>query len=299
MKQNKALTDSLKSMSQNISPIIKPEELLSLRGAENLLIFDASNNPKAKENYAARHLESAFFVDINSQLANIKASAADGGRHPLPSPEKFSRTLGELGISSESHVVIYDDKKGANAAARFWWMLKAVGHEKVQILDGGIEAAVNAGFPTSDKQEAAKRGAYECGGGWQLPIAGLAEVDDASGDENFLIIDVRETARFNGEIELLDKIAGHIPNAKNIPFAENLDAEGFFLSPEKLREKYEKKLQNFPKQNVIVHCGSGVTACHTLLALDYAGFEMPKLYVGSWSEWSSNDRPVARKENEN
>lgn len=282
-------------MSRNFSPIIKPEELLKLRGAENLLIFDASNNPNAQSNYDARHLEGAFFVDINSQLADIKTSAADGGRHPLPSPEKFGATLGELGISPESRVVIYDDKHGANAAARFWWMLKAAGHEKVQVLDGGIDAAVKAGFPASDKRETPKLSEYECGK-WRLPIAGLAEVEKASNDDVFLIIDVRETPRYNGETEPFDKIAGHIPNAKNIPFAENLDAEGFFLSPGKLREKYEKQLENFPTENIIVHCGSGVTACHTLLALDHAGFEIPKLYVGSWSEWSSNDRPVARKE---
>ena len=282
-------------MRQNISPIIKPEELLNLRRAENLLIFDASNNPNAKANYDARHLEGAFFVDINSQLADIKTSAADGGRHPLPPAEKFCRTLGELGISPEIRVVIYDDKSGANAAARFWWMLKAVGHEKVQVLDGGIDAAVKVGFPASDKPETPKRAEYNCNE-WNLPTAGLEEVEKASNEENFLIIDVRETPRYNGETEPFDKVAGHIPNAKNIPFAENLSEDGFFLSPAELREKYAKELEKFSQENVIVHCGSGVTACHTLLAMDYAGFEIPKLYVGSWSEWSSNDRPVARKE---
>ncbi len=283
-------------MSRDIAPIIKPEELFNLRDAENLLIFDASNSPNAEANYDAWHLESAVFVDLDSQLADIKASAADGGRHPLPSAEKFCATLGELGISSESHVVIYDDKHGANAGARFWWMLKAIGHGKAQVLDGGIEAAVRVGFPTSDKRETTKPSEYECAE-WNLPIADLAEVASASDDAIFLIIDVREAARYNGEIEPFDKIAGHIPSAKNIPFAENLDARGFFLPPETLREKYQEELKNFSKENVIVHCGSGVTACHTLLALDYAGFEIPKLYVGSWSEWSSNDRPAARREN--
>lgn len=176
-------------------------------------------------------------------------------------------------------------------------MLKSAGHEKVQVIDGGIDAAVKAGFPASDKQETPKRGEYKFDK-WNLPISGLAEVDKASNDENFLIIDVRETPRYNGETEPFDKIAGHIPNAKNIPFAENLDAEGFFLPPEKLCEKYEKELESFPTEKIIVHCGSGVTACHTLLALDYAGLKIPKLYVGSWSEWSSNNRPIARKEND-
>lgn len=284
-------------MNEKTSPVIKAEELLKLKDAENLLIFDASNHPQAKSNYEARHLEGAFFVDINSQLADIKPNAADGGRHPLPSPEKFYRTLGELGIAPESRVVIYDDKSGANAAARFWWMLKAVGHEKVQVLDGGIEAAIKAGFPTSDRKETPKTAEYKCDK-WNLPLADLDEVDGVYRDANFLIVDVREAARYRGETEPLDKIAGHIPNAKNIPFAENLDAEGLFLPPEKLREKYETELKGFPKENVIVHCGSGVTACHTLLALDYAGLEMPKLYVGSWSEWSNNNRPIAAKGDE-
>lgn len=282
-------------MSEKISPIIKAEELLKLRGAENLLIFDVSNNPKARENFDKQHLEGAQFVDINSQLADIKESPANGGRHPLPSAEKFCATLSTLGISPESHVVIYDDKSGANAAARFWWMLKSVGHEKVQVLDGGIQSAIKAGFPVSDKQENVVKSEYKCSA-WKLPIADLAEVESASADESFLIIDVRETPRFRGETEPFDKIAGHIPNAKNIPFAENLDAEGNFLSPEILHKKYENELKDFPTENIIIHCGSGVTACHTLLAMDYAGIEIPKVYIGSWSEWSSNDLPVAKAE---
>lgn len=156
-------------MDRNLSPIIKSEELLNLSDDENLLIFDASNHPSAWANYAARHLKGCFFVDVNSHLADIKASAADGGRHPLPSAKKFCATIEELGISRDSHVVIYDDKQGANLAARFWWMLKAVGHEKVQVLDGGIDAAVNAGFPLSDSPEKIKRGKYECHE-WNLPI---------------------------------------------------------------------------------------------------------------------------------
>ncbi len=276
-----------------MSPIIKPEELLKLRGTENLLIFDVSNNPNARGNYDTKHLEGAFFVDLNTQLADIKPNTAEGGRHPLPTVDKFCETLAELGISPSTHVVIYDDKNGANAAARFWWMIKSLGHEKVQVIDGGLESAVNAGFPTSNKLEKSpKKGDYKCGK-WLLPIADLAEIDKIYQSNDFLIIDVRETPRFNGETEPFDKIAGHIPNARNIPFAENLDADGFFLSPEILREKYSQKLENFNADKTIVHCGSGVTACHTLLAMDYAGLEIPKLYVGSWSEWSSNNRPIA------
>ncbi len=279
-------------MSEKIRPIIKPDELLSLRGAADLLIFDASNNPNARANFDASHLAGAQFVDINSQLADIKANPADGGRHPLPTPEAFAATLAEMGITPASRVVVYDDKSGANAAARMWWMLRAVGHERVQVLDGGLEAAVRAGFPVAVGIETYERGQYDASE-WNLPIADLAEVDAASADSKSLIIDVRETPRYNGETEPFDKVAGHIPNAVNIPFAENLDSDGFFLPPDVLRAKYAARLGAHVDGKVIVHCGSGVTACHTLLALDHAGIEVPKLYVGSWSEWSSNDRPIA------
>ncbi|MBS1793011.1 MAG: sulfurtransferase [Acidobacteria bacterium] len=277
-------------MSEKICPIIKPDQLLKLKGVENLRIFDASNNPQARASFAARHLEGAAFVDINSQLADIKSTPADGGRHPLPSPAKFAATLRELGISPDSHVVVYDDKNGANAAARFWWMLRAVGHAQAQVLDGGIDAAVRAGFPVADGAADVVAGAYDADA-WTLPTVAVDEVENASTNGGALIVDVRETPRYNGETEPFDKIAGHIPNAVNIPFAENLDADGFFLPPEVLREKYARALAG--RDDVIVHCGSGVTACHTLLALDYAGLEIPKLYVGSWSEWSSRGLPVA------
>lgn len=128
-----------------------------------------------------------------------------------------------------------------------------------------------------------------------MPTADIAEVDEATHDAQCLIIDVRETGRYNGEFEPIDLIAGHIPNAVNIPFSSNLDTEGSFLSPSELREKYEKALKNRKVEQVIVHCGSGVTACHTLLAMAYAGMEIPKLYVGSWSEWSRSGRPLITK----
>lgn len=277
-------------MRDRICPIIRPDELLELQSAANLLIFDASNHPGARTNFAKRHLAGATFVDINSQLADIKSTPADGGRHPLPSPVAFASTLSSLGVSPGSQVVVYDDKSGANAAARFWWMLRAVGHENVRVLDGGIEAAIRAGFPIEEGLANSSQGDYRADS-WTLPLADIDEVENASANGGTLIIDVRESPRYNGETEPFDKIAGHIPNAINIPFAENLDDDGCFLSPEILRSKYEREFAG--REDIIVHCGSGVTACHTLLALDYAGIEMPKLFVGSWSEWSSRGLPVA------
>jgi thiosulfate/3-mercaptopyruvate sulfurtransferase len=288
-------------MSSKISPIIKPEELLVLKQSPNFVLIDARAG--VLEKHPNGHLEGAQPVDLNSQMADIKPNAADGGRHPLPSLAQFAQLLTALGITPLSKIVVYDDKNGANAAARFWWMLKSIGHPHVQILDGGMDAAIAKGYPLSisrisdvgfrsDKSDIRNlTSEIE----WLLPMADISEVEKATHDDNHLIIDVREEGRYKGEFEPLDLIAGHIPNAVNIPFSSNLDSDGFFLSPSELREKYEKALAEKKPENVIVHCGSGVTACHTLLAMDYAGMDIPKLYVGSWSEWSRNDCEMVTK----
>ncbi len=292
-------------MSNLLSPIIKPHEWLALKQTNLCVLVDARAGAGAKERYATNHLEGARHADLDSQLADIKPNAADGGRHPLPSLTQFAEVLTHLGITPNSHVVIYDDKNGANAAARFWWMLKSIGHKAVQVLDGGMDAAIKAGHPLSNQAATGKeQGAITKNAlvqvpyliqAWQLPMADIDEVDKATHDKNSLIIDVREAGRYNGEFEPIDLIAGHIPYAVNIPFSSNLDKEGYFLSPSELRVKYENALTDKQPEQVIVHCGSGVTACHTLLAMDYAGMAMPKLYVGSWSEWSRNDRPLITK----
>ncbi|MFY0482887.1 sulfurtransferase [Flavobacterium sp. PLA-1-15] len=270
------------------TPLIQATELLNIYESENVIIVDVSNGKNAFENYQHRHLDKAVFVDMNKDLADIKENLAKGGRHPLPTLEQFSETLSSLGISKHRHVVVYDDKNGANAAARFWWMLKSIGHEKAQVLDGGFQEAVKIGFPVnSDTIFTNQSPAYPIEG-WQLPIATMEEVEKVSLDENYLIIDVRDAERYRGEKEPIDLIAGHIPGAINIPFTENLDDNGFFLSPNELREKYLKAFNGILSENIIVHCGSGVTACHSLLAIASAGLNIPKLYVGSWSEWSRN-----------
>lgn len=282
-------------MNQNIPPIIQSAALLKLHKSENLVLIDARSGKNARANYEEKHLDGALFVDLENQLAEIKEDASIGGRHPLPKIENFAKTLSNLGISEKSHVVIYDDKNGANAAARFWWMLKAVGHEKVQVLDGGFQAAEKSNFPTSASTEISnKTGLYEVDN-WKLPMAEIDEVETVSQDKNHIVIDVRETSRYNGETEPIDLIAGHIPGAINIPFTENLDENSLFLPPNELKEKYKKIFQNIKSENIIVHCGSGVTACHSLLAIAYATLEIPKLYVGSWSEWSRNDKKIATK----
>lgn len=276
-------------MNNKILPIIQPQALIDLFQKEEIVLIDASAGSKLK--YETIHLAGALYIDLNTQLANINDFAI-GGRHPLPSLEQFSQVIGSFGISKDSHVIIYDDKSGSNAAARFWWMLKSVGHEKVQVLNGGFDAAIKAGFPTSATIETPKTVEPYQFSGWNLLLADINEVEQAAKTADHIVIDVRDANRFAGFTEPIDLIAGHIPGAINIPFTENLDADGLFLSPTILKEKYSKALINLKPENVIVHCGSGVTACHTLLAMDYAGLPIPKLYVGSWSEWSRNNKEM-------
>lgn len=277
-----------------MSPIILPSELKNLP-TENLVILDARVGKDVYRNYLEKHLKGARFIDLDKDLAEIGENAAFGGRHPLPGIEKFAETLSELGISEKSHIIIYDDKNGANAAARAWWMLKAFGFENVQVLDGGFQNAekqnveFSSGEETFEKAEIIKRE------NWLLSMSTLEEVENELIKGNSAVIDVRDAYRYRGESEPIDLVAGHIPGAINIPFSENLDENGNFLAPEILKEKYLKLLEGKP-ENLIIHCGSGVTACHTILALHHAGFEIPSLYVGSWSEWSRREGKKIAKE---
>ena len=279
-----------------MNPIITPQELVILLQQEAPILIDARSGPDAKDRYKAEHLQGAHFVDLETDMARPTANPAVGGRHPLPSASEFAGFLGELGIQPGSHVVVYDDMSAANAAARFWWMLRALGHEKVQVLDGGYSAAVAAGVPVSSETEQPTPQPPYPQQGWQLPTATVEEVEKAVQQPENLVIDVRAAARFRGETEPIDLVAGHIPGAVNIPYTSNLDSNGFYLSQEALRARYTQALGHRKPEEVIVHCGSGVTACHTLLAMDYAGLEIPKLYVGSWSEWSRSGREVATDE---
>lgn len=278
-----------------IPPIIEVNELLNIYKNSDVMIFDVSNGINAKDNYEMEHIEGAFFVDLNTQLANIKSDFSDGGRHPLPEIKAFAKTLTDFGITKDKHIVIYDDKNSSNASARFWWMLKSVGHEKVQVVNGGLNQAKKNNFPLSSKTEIFKSASepYTIAQ-WNLPTIEINEVEKIAQNPNYLVIDVRNRERFEGKMEAIDLVAGHIPGAINIPFTENLDQYGSFLTPNELRNKYKVLFGEISAENIVVHCGSGVTACHTLLALDYAEMGMPKLYVGSWSEWSRNNKKIEK-----
>jgi thiosulfate/3-mercaptopyruvate sulfurtransferase len=277
-----------------LSPIIETVELLKIYQHTDMMIFDVSTGKNARANYEQEHIPGAYFVDLNTQLADIKNDFADGGRHPLPTAAAFAKTLTDLGISKNKHIVIYDDNNGSNAAARFWWMLKSAGHEKVQVLNGGINEAKKNNFPMSATMEIIKPASESYViDQWMLPTIEMQAVENISQNPDYLVIDVRSKERYDGKIEPIDLIAGHIPGAVNMPFTENINDQGLFLDPQVLRNKYEQLFNHIKSENIIVHCGSGVTACHTLLALAYAEMDIPKLYVGSWSEWSRNDKTMS------
>ncbi len=282
---------------QKIAPIINAADLGKMMENEDAVLIDARTGADAQEKYNAEHLAGALYVDLDKDLSLKGPDASLGGRHPLPPVNDFSALLGKLGINPASHVVVYDDKGGANAAARFWWMMKALGHEKIQVLDGGRASALKAGLPVTDKLPVVKTQPPYPADKWILPTTNADEVARAANDSNDLVIDVREGFRYRGESEPFDLVAGHIPGAVNIPYTENLDAAGHFRSAEELNKKFKKALAGRDAGHVTVHCGSGVTACHTILAMEHAGIEIPKLYVGSWSEWSRNERPIVTGEN--
>ncbi|WP_307452173.1 MULTISPECIES: sulfurtransferase [Chryseobacterium] len=267
--------------------VISPSELNEIPSG-SLIILDARVGKESYQNYLNKHIKGARFIDLDRDLAEIGEDAAFGGRHPLPRIEKFAETLSCLGVYEGAHIVVYDDKSGANAAARAWWMLKAFGFDGVSVLDGGFQNAEKEGLEFSSGEELFQKAEVIKKEGWLLPVSSLEMVENELVNRSSVVVDVRDAYRYKGESEPIDLIAGHIPGAINIPFSENLDENGNFLKPEILREKYRNLLQGKP-QHLIIHCGSGVTACHTILALDYAGFGIPSLYVGSWSEWSRRE----------
>jgi thiosulfate/3-mercaptopyruvate sulfurtransferase len=245
--------------------------------------------PSDLAKYRAGHVPGAVYGDLEHDLATHPTGP--GGRHPLPSAEHFARVLGRLGVGPDTHVVAYDDG-GGTSAARLWWMLRAFGHERASVLDGGFAAWVKAGLPVTQEEPRID----------PLPPRALrldpARVADRahvaqllsrrrSGSGNALVLDARAAERYRGEVEPIDKRKGHIPGAVNAPATENL-RDGRFRKPEELRAFYQG-LGADTASEVIASCGSGVVACHTLLALTLAGFPGAKLYVGSFSDWISED----------
>ncbi len=250
------------------------------------LLLDA--RPDA-QGFASGHLPGALHADLNRSLSLASAPGADparGGRHPLPPPSRWAAQMGAWGITPDTWVVAYDDASGGNGAARLWWMLRAFGHERAAILDGGMQAALAEGLPAPGALPPPAP-PYP-GERWLWPTVTMDQVDQLRQDPAWKGLEVRAQARYAGVTEPIDPVAGHIPGALNLPFSENLDARGRYRDPDSLRRIYLDFLAGTDPGHLVVHCGSGVTACHTLAALEQAGLSGASLYVGSWSEWCRN-----------
>jgi thiosulfate/3-mercaptopyruvate sulfurtransferase len=258
--------------------------------------FDLALPEWGAQAWASGHIPGAQHLDLDRDLSGARTAAS--GRHPLPEVSALAATFGRLGIDARVQVVAYDQAAGA-FAARAWWLLRWLGHRAVAVLDGGFAAWEREALPVS--RAAARRAPRQfvatVAPGMLASTAEVARLVDSGALDRAqtLLLDARSADRFAGKNETLDPVAGHIPGARNHPYAGNLDAQQRFRAPEPLRRLWEHTLRGAAAPAVIAMCGSGVTACHNLLALEVAGLPGARLYAGSWSEWIRDpSRPVAR-----
>lgn len=256
--------------------------------------FDLLDPDAGRRQYAEAHIPGARYASLDDDLA--REPGPDDGRHPLPSPENFAARLETLGVSNSSFVVAYDEGAGA-IAARLWWMLRWLGHERIAVLNGGLARWQASALPVTDRSTPFERGSFvpeRVNADWTVSVSKL---EDSLGTGN-VVLDARAAPRYRGEHEPIDPVAGHIPGAANLPFTECLADDGRLLPPPELRTVFANAMRGRDADQLIAMCGSGVTACHLLLAMNRAGIGDGRLYVGSWSEWIRNpQRPIATGSN--
>ena len=291
--------------------LISVEQLAQLQASgKPLMVFDCSfdlmNPPAGHEQYLQAHIPTAVFADLDKNLSAPHGSpddkgqvatsnqAASGGRHPLPTRERFSVWLSSIGFSNDMQAVVYD-RNGANYCGRLWWMLRWAGHDAVAVLDGGLQAWQTAGQAVRSGEEAAHfQSNFELG----QPLETLKTVDQVESDlgqPTQTLIDARAPARYRGEVEPMDPVAGHIPGALNRPFASNIAADGRFKPAALLKAEFDELLAGRDPGTIVHQCGSGVSATPNVLAMRIAGFAPTALFAGSWSEWCSQpNRPFER-----
>ena len=277
----------------NYTTVITPEQLKSHLG-ENWAIFDSRfdlvNSHWGEEQYLIEHIPGAVYVHLDNNLSAAKNGT--NGRHPLPEIEVIVEYFSELGIDHDMQVIVYDSF-GGGIAARLWWMLKYLGHEAVAVLDGGFPEWKRLGLPVRANHETRIPGQFEprLNPNIKVNAEGILERIPQGSK---LIIDSRAPERYWGEEEPFDPIAGRIPGAVNRFWQNNLDADDCFRDPDILRTEFDSLIGGVAPSDTIVYCGSGVTGCHNVLSMSYAGIQDVKLYAGSWSEWSSDPRrPIA------
>ena len=281
-------------------------QLISAKGLDEILDkddvrvidcrFDLSDPDAGRRHYEASHIRGAVFTDLNRDLAS--APTQFSGRHPLPNAADLAATLAALGIGNDTEVVVYDAGNGA-MAVRAWWLLRWLGHDKVRLLDGGL-ASWSSVYPLSS--DAVSHAARD----FTVKVRGEMVIStdeiEASGEEcaSLILLDARDPARFRGEVEPIDKVAGHVPGASNFPLTDSLTPDGLWKSQQELEALWRDQFGVSTQTPWVAMCGSGVTACHLALSAMQAGYREPRLYVGSWSEWIvDSGRPVARSPGEN
>jgi thiosulfate/3-mercaptopyruvate sulfurtransferase len=279
----------------NFTTLISAQDLAGFCGSAELLIvdcrFELGDTQKGENAWRSAHLPNAHYAHLDRDLSDLAKQGL--GRHPLPDIAAFGRTLAGWGWTPDTQVVAYDDASGATAA-RLWWMLRLIGHERAAVLDGGFAGWAAAGLALTNIAPPRAAGAVDLAFA-KSEIVYADELREGLHDGSVLLLDARGAARFRGEVEPIDPVAGHIPGARNRPFADNLGGDGLFKHADELREEFETVIDGFAPRQVIHSCGSGVTACHNLLAMQHAGLEGSRIFAPSWSGWIADPaRPVAR-----
>lgn len=275
------------------STIVSCDELAEHLNDPDWRVFDCrhqlSDVGYGEKVYAEGHVPGAFFMHLDRDLSSPMNGL--NGRHPLPDPQLLAKKLGAAGVSRQMQVVVYDDA-GGMVAGRLWWLLRWLGHDRVALLDGGISQWVKEGRSLSADLSTSAPAVFEIAQrDWVVTTDEvLANIDT----DEFCVVDARAPDRFRGENETLDPVGGHIPGARNRFFRDNLDAEGLFRPAAELRREFLDLFDGVDPEQTVAQCGSGVSACHNLLAMEIAGLHGAKLYAGSWSEWCSDPaRPVS------
>ncbi len=274
-------------------PLISAGELNERLESHDLAVIDCrfylAEPDRGESEYLESHIPGAVYAHLDRDLSAPKTGT--NGRHPLPSITFMQEQFSAWGIDSNVQVVTYDADAG-QIAARLWWMLRYLGHERVAVLERGFDGWGKSSHATRGEREKRSARSFQA-----CPHASMrVDIDDfprVNTGEPLLLIDARDPVRFRGDSEPIDPVAGHLPDARNHPWQENLDGNGFFLSSGTLREHYARMFRGSSPDTAVVYCGSGVTACHNLLAMEHAGIRGARLYPGSWSEWCADPtRPV-------